>query len=61
MDPSGSVDWSRGCCRTYLSNAQWYGIFPGLFIIVLILGLNMLGDGLRDALDPRGGKRPAMR
>lgn len=40
--------------RTYLSNAAWYAVFPGIFIVVLILGLNMLGDGLRDALDPRG-------
>jgi peptide/nickel transport system permease protein len=39
--------------RTYLSNAAWYGIFPGAFIVLLILGLNLLGDGLRDALDPR--------
>jgi peptide/nickel transport system permease protein len=43
--------------RTYLSNAEWYGVFPGLMIVVLILGLNLLGDGLRDALDPRGGWR----
>ncbi len=43
--------------RTYLSNAEWYGLFPGLMIVALILGLNLLGDGLRDALDPRGGRR----
>ncbi|MGH2561335.1 MAG: ABC transporter permease [Thermomicrobiales bacterium] len=43
--------------RTYLSNAPWYGVFPGLFIMVLILGLNLLGDGLRDALDPRRQRR----
>lgn len=43
--------------RTYLRNAEWYGVFPGLMIVVLILGLNLLGDGLRDALDPRGGKK----
>jgi peptide/nickel transport system permease protein len=43
--------------RTYLSNAAWYGVFPGLAILALILGLNLLGDGLRDALDPRGGRR----
>lgn len=43
--------------RIYLSNQAWYGVFPGAFIVVLILGLNLLGDGLRDALDPRAGQR----
>jgi len=43
--------------RTYLSNAAWYGIFPGMFIMLLVLGLNQLGDGLRDALDPRSHDR----
>jgi peptide/nickel transport system permease protein len=43
--------------RLYLSNAAWYGVFPGAFIVVLILGLNLLGDGLRDALDPRARRR----
>jgi peptide/nickel transport system permease protein len=45
--------------RTYLSNAEWYAVFPGIFIVVLILGLNLLGDGLRDALDPRGARKTA--
>jgi peptide/nickel transport system permease protein len=40
--------------RVYLRNAPWYGMFPGLLIMVLILGLHLLGDALRDALDPRG-------
>ncbi len=43
--------------RQYLSNAAWYGVFPGAFIVVLILGLHLLGDGLRDALDPRAVRR----
>ena len=43
--------------RTYLRNAEWYALFPGLMIALLILGLNLLGDGLRDALDPRGGRK----
>ena len=34
-------------------DAPWLSIFPGLAILVLVLGLNMLGDGLRDASDPR--------
>lgn len=42
--------------RGYLPLAPWYGIFPGLAITVLVLGLYLLGDGLRDALDPRRHK-----
>ena len=38
--------------RGHLRRAWWYGFFPGLFITVLILGLNGLADALRDALDP---------
>jgi ABC-type dipeptide/oligopeptide/nickel transport system permease subunit len=39
--------------RAYLANAWWAATFPGLAIMVTVLGVNMLGDGLRDALDPR--------
>ena len=38
--------------RTYITTAWWYGIFPGLVIMLTVLGFNFLGDGLRDALDP---------
>jgi ABC-type dipeptide/oligopeptide/nickel transport system permease subunit len=38
--------------RSYLRRAWWYGVFPGLFITVLVLGLNNLAEALRDALDP---------
>jgi peptide/nickel transport system permease protein len=38
--------------RSHLQRAWWYGFFPGLFITVLVLGLNSLADALRDALDP---------
>jgi len=31
-------------------------LFPGMAIFLMVLGFNMLGDGLRDALDPRGRK-----
>ena len=31
----------------------WTSVFPGLAIVVLVTGFNLLGDGLRDALDPR--------
>ncbi|MHC1758988.1 MAG: ABC transporter permease [Negativicutes bacterium] len=36
-----------------LDRAPWLSIFPGLFIMLFVLGLNFLGDGLRDALDVR--------
>jgi peptide/nickel transport system permease protein len=42
--------------RGYLPFAPWYGIFPGLAITLLVMGLYLLGDGLRDALDPRRQK-----
>ena len=42
--------------RGYLQIAPWYGIFPGVAITLLVMGLYLLGDGLRDALDPRRQK-----
>ena len=39
--------------RHYLMFAWWYPTFPGLAIFIAILGTNLLGDGLRDVLDPR--------
>ncbi len=39
--------------KTFLFVAPWMSIFPGIFIVLIVLGLNLLGDGLRDALDPR--------
>lgn len=38
---------------TVLTRAQWFAFFPGLFIFITTLAINFLGDGLRDALDPR--------
>jgi peptide/nickel transport system permease protein len=37
----------------YLTQAPWISLFPGLAILVTVLGFNLVGDGLRDALDPR--------
>ncbi len=42
--------------RGYLPLAPWYGIFPGLAITMMVMGFYLLGDGLRDALDPRRQK-----
>src|SRR5690606_28709363 len=39
--------------QTFIYDAPWLAIFPGLAITLAVLGLNMLGDGLRDVLDPR--------
>lgn len=39
--------------RTYLRQAWWMSVFPGLGIFISVLSVNLLGDGLRDALDPR--------
>ncbi|MCA9833204.1 MAG: ABC transporter permease [Thermomicrobiales bacterium] len=39
--------------RMYMYQAPWITIFPGLAIAIFVLGVNMLGDGLRDVLDPR--------
>jgi peptide/nickel transport system permease protein len=50
-DPSLGSMLSEG--QQYMSSAWWLGTFPGLAIVVLVLGINLLGDGLRDALDPR--------
>ena len=45
--------------RDFLRTAPWISVFPGLAIGLVVLGFNLLGDGLRDALDPRlrGGAR----
>jgi len=37
----------------YLPDLWWLAIFPGLAILVTVLGINLFGDGLRDTLDPR--------
>ena len=39
--------------RVYLSTAWWLATFPGLAILITVLGINLFGDGLRDTLDPR--------
>lgn len=39
--------------QSYLWNEPWIAVFPGFFIFITLLSFNFLGDGLRDALDPR--------
>ncbi len=42
--------------QQYLSQAPWLAVFPGVMIALATLGFNLLGDGLRDALDPRSSR-----
>jgi peptide/nickel transport system permease protein len=41
--------------KDYIQFAWWLSLFPGLAILITVLGYNLLGEGLRDALDPRSG------
>lgn len=53
-------DWGQMVSegRKYIRDAWWYSTFPGLAILLTVMATNLLGDGLRDILDPRsrGGK-----
>jgi peptide/nickel transport system permease protein len=53
--PPPTPTWGRMLAegRDYLTLAGWISIFPGLAIMVTVLGINFLGDGLRDLRDPR--------
>ncbi len=52
---AGEAEWGRMVTdgRDVLLNAPWVSTFPGLAIVVVCLGFNLLGDGLRDILDPK--------
>ena len=39
--------------RTYIQDEWWYSLFPGVVVVVAALGFNLLGDGMRDLLDPK--------
>ncbi|WP_313959701.1 MULTISPECIES: ABC transporter permease [Bacillaceae] len=49
--PSWGAMLSMG--QGYLGDAPWISLFPGLFIFLTVLSINLFGDGLRDALDPK--------
>jgi peptide/nickel transport system permease protein len=55
--PEASWGGMLNTSRQYLDLAPWLSIFPGAAIMVVVLGFNFLGDGLRDVLDPRIGPR----
>jgi peptide/nickel transport system permease protein len=42
--------------RSYMPDWWWYSFFPGLAIFLTVLGFSLLGDGLRDMLDPRSAR-----
>ena len=51
--PAPSWGSMLNVAKNYVDNAPWMAIWPGLSIFLLVLSFNLLGDGLRDALDPR--------
>jgi peptide/nickel transport system permease protein len=53
--PPPAPEWGRMIAesREFLPEAWWYALAPGLAIFAVVMGFNLLGDGLRDVLDPR--------
>jgi peptide/nickel transport system permease protein len=53
--PPPTPEWGRMIAesRAFLPQAWWYAAAPGIAILLVVMGFNLLGDGLRDALDPR--------
>jgi peptide/nickel transport system permease protein len=51
--PAPSWGSMLNTAKNYVDNAPWMAIWPGVSIFLLVLSFNLLGDGLRDALDPR--------
>jgi len=53
LPPAPSWGSMLNTAKDFVSQAPWMSIFPGIAIFLAVLGFNLLGDGLRDALDPR--------
>ncbi len=57
--PAGTPTWgnmvSEG--QAYLRRAWWISIFPGTLLFLTVMAINLIGDGLRDAIDPRSRRR----
>jgi ABC-type dipeptide/oligopeptide/nickel transport system permease subunit len=51
--PTPSWGWDLKANVSFIQSNMWLSLFPGLAIFVTVLGFNLFGDGLRDALDPR--------
>ncbi len=61
--PPPAPEWGRMIAesREFLPEAWWYATAPGLAIFLVVMGFNLLGDGLRDILDPRIRRAAARR
>ncbi len=55
--PAPSWGSMLNSAQRFLTQAPWLAVFPGLAIVLVVLAFNLVGDGLRDALDPRGERR----
>jgi peptide/nickel transport system permease protein len=55
--PTPSLGVMLASAQPFYREGPWMAVFPGLVIVILTLALNLLGDGLRDALDPRESGR----
>jgi ABC-type dipeptide/oligopeptide/nickel transport system permease subunit len=53
QDPFPSWGGMLAAARGYFKNSWWVAVFPGLAIVATVLAFNLLGDGLRDAMDPK--------
>ncbi|MFC2969590.1 ABC transporter permease [Acidimangrovimonas pyrenivorans] len=53
--PAPSWGSMLNIAKNFLEQAPWMALWPGIAIFLVVLGFNLLGDGLRDALDPRDG------
>ena len=52
--PAPSWGSMLNTAKGFLEQAPWMALWPGVAIFLVVLGFNLLGDGLRDALDPKG-------
>lgn len=55
QEPTPSLGTMIAKGNEFLTFAPWISLFPGLFLFLIMISFNLLGDGLRDHLDPRGG------
>jgi peptide/nickel transport system permease protein len=55
--PAPSWGSMLNSAQRFLENAPWLAVFPGAAIFLVVLAFNLVGDGLRDALDPRAERR----
>jgi peptide/nickel transport system permease protein len=53
--PAPSWGSMLNTARDFLEQAPWMALWPGIAIFLVVIGFNLLGDGLRDAFDPREG------